>query len=76
MSESFLLTNMSPQAPSFNRGIWKRLEEQVRFWAIEKDSILVVSGPVLRDIDSFMPPKFATDENFRFQLLLFNRLDF
>jgi endonuclease G len=29
-SETFLLSNMSPQKPMFNRGIWKRLEEAVR----------------------------------------------
>ena len=29
-SETFLLSNMSPQAPQFNRGIWKDLEEEVR----------------------------------------------
>ncbi|MFK7774323.1 MAG: DNA/RNA non-specific endonuclease [Saprospiraceae bacterium] len=29
-SETFLLSNMSPQRPMFNRGIWKRLEEAVR----------------------------------------------
>ncbi len=52
MSQSFLLSNMSPQEPSFNRGIWKELEEQVRQWAIEKDSLLIVSGPVLSDIKS------------------------
>ena len=26
-SETFLLSNMSPQLPNFNRGIWKKLEE-------------------------------------------------
>ena len=50
MSESFLLSNMSPQAPSFNRGIWNRLEQQVRDWAVEKDSIYVVTGPVLSSV--------------------------
>ncbi len=54
MSESFLMSNMSPQAPSFNRGIWRRLEEQVRSWAIEKDSLYVITGPVLEPIDSFI----------------------
>ena len=39
MSESFLMSNMSPQTPSFNRGIWRSLESRVRVWAIEKDSI-------------------------------------
>lgn len=47
MQESFYYSNMSPQAPSFNRGIWKNLEVQVRSWAIEYDSIYVVTGPVL-----------------------------
>lgn len=29
-SETFLLSNMSPQKPEFNRGIWRRLEIAVR----------------------------------------------
>ena len=47
MAESFYYSNMSPQEPSFNRGIWKRLEELVRTWAIENNSIYIVTGPVL-----------------------------
>ncbi len=47
MDESFLLSNMSPQAPAFNRGVWKRLEERVRRWVLEKDSLYVITGPVL-----------------------------
>lgn len=49
MSESFLLSNMSPQNPSFNRGIWKSLEDMVRKWAIQEDSIYVVTGPLFID---------------------------
>jgi endonuclease G len=49
MSESFFYSNMSPQRPSFNRGIWKKLEEMVRTWAIENSSVYVVTGPVLSD---------------------------
>ncbi len=30
MSESFLMSNMTPQVPGFNRGIWKKLEAWVR----------------------------------------------
>ncbi len=56
MSESFYMTNMSPQLGSFNRGVWKRLETQVREWALEKDSLLVISGPVLEEIDSLIGP--------------------
>ena len=29
-SETFLLSNMSPQEPDFNTGVWKDLEEAVR----------------------------------------------
>lgn len=46
MQESFYYSNMSPQEPSFNRGIWKKLEELMRSWAVEYDSIYVVTGPV------------------------------
>lgn len=47
MSESFYYSNMSPQNPTFNRGIWKQLEGLVRNWAIENDTLYVVTGPVL-----------------------------
>lgn len=33
--ESFLMTNMTPQAPSLNRGIWKLLETSFRGWAVQ-----------------------------------------
>ncbi|PKP22537.1 MAG: DNA/RNA endonuclease [Bacteroidetes bacterium HGW-Bacteroidetes-21] len=48
MKECFLMSNMSPQLPSFNRGIWKELEESVRSWALEKDSLFIVAGGVLK----------------------------
>lgn len=47
MAESFYYSNMSPQDPSFNRGIWKRCEELVRTWASDNKSVYVVTGPVL-----------------------------
>ena len=47
MQESFYYSNMSPQLPGFNRGIWKKLEEKVRDWTILYDSLYVVTGPVL-----------------------------
>lgn len=48
MAESFYYSNMSPQVPAFNRGIWKRLEEQVRDWAVQYDTLYVATGPVLQ----------------------------
>ncbi len=47
MAESFYYSNISPQDKSFNRGIWKHLEELVRTWAVENNSVYVVTGPVL-----------------------------
>ena len=47
MSESFYMSNMSPQKPSFNRGVWKKLEEEVRSWISMSDSLYVVTGPIL-----------------------------
>lgn len=47
-SETFLLSNMSPQNPQFNQGIWKDLEGAVRKLA-EKEKILetyVICGPL------------------------------
>ncbi len=48
MSESFYMSNMSPQSKSFNRGVWKELEQQVRDWARANKHIYVITGPVLR----------------------------
>ena len=51
MNESFYLSNMSPQRAKFNRGIWKKLEEKVRDIAEMEDSIIVITGPVLKNIN-------------------------
>ena len=46
MIESFYYSNMSPQVPSFNRGIWKNAETFTREAAIANHAIYVVTGPV------------------------------
>lgn len=46
MRESFYFTNISPQVAAFNRGIWKRLEEQVRAWVARYDTVYVTTGPL------------------------------
>ena len=43
MRETFYMSNISPQAPQFNRGVWKELEEQVRAWAIRDKGIYVIN---------------------------------
>jgi endonuclease G, mitochondrial len=49
MDDSFFMSNMSPQTPAFNRGIWNRLESKVRDWAVADGELCVVTGPVLSD---------------------------
>ena len=49
MSGSFYLSNMSPQEPDFNRGIWSSLEATVRNFADTEREIYVVTGPILTD---------------------------
>ena len=49
VSESFFMSNMTPQKPGFNRGIWKHLEDRIRKWAVEDDTLYVVTGPILRE---------------------------
>lgn len=49
MSETFLLSNMSPQLSDFNDGIWNKMESKVRYWAKIYDSLYVVTGPVLKE---------------------------
>ncbi len=48
MSESFYLSNISPQIAAFNRGIWKKLEQKIRYWTAMNDSLYVVTGPILK----------------------------
>lgn len=47
-SETFLLSNMAPQKPEFNRGIWKKLEEAVRILDADKKiyETYVITGPL------------------------------
>lgn len=50
--ESFLLTNMFPQLPGLNRGIWKLLETNVRGWTTQRQHPMVVyAGPIYGDGD-------------------------
>ncbi len=47
MSESFLLSNMSPQTRiGFNRAIWADLEAAVRSWVEQRGTLTVITGPV------------------------------
>jgi len=49
MSESFLMSNMSPQFPGFNRGIWNSLEQRIREWGLLFDTLFIITGPIFYD---------------------------
>jgi endonuclease G len=44
--ETFYTSNIAPQRRVFNNGVWNRLEQKVRYWAIKYDGIYVVTGGV------------------------------
>jgi endonuclease G len=54
MKESFLMSNISPQVKGFNNGIWNELENLVRDWAWKNQELIIVTGPVLKNIDKFI----------------------
>jgi endonuclease G len=70
MSESFYLSNMSPQAPGFNRGIWSTLESYVRTWADENEEIYVVTGPVLTGTYSTIGPDQVSVPEYFYKAIL------
>ena len=45
--QTFYSTNMTPQASSFNQGIWAGFEGLVRTWADKSDTLYVVTGCVV-----------------------------
>lgn len=65
MSESFFMSNMAPQRPDFNRGIWRELEEQVRRWVRSDGELYVITGPVLRSaLPQLSPEGVSIPEEF------------
>jgi endonuclease G, mitochondrial len=70
MAESFYYSNMSPQDKSFNRGIWKKLEELVRSWATEYDAIEIVTGPVLTNGLKSIGPDKVSVPNYYYKVIL------
>lgn len=47
-NDTFFTSNISPQLHEFNSGIWSRLEQKIRFWAVKYNGLLIVTGGVLK----------------------------
>lgn len=48
MTETFYMSNICPQTPDFNRGIWENIESRIRGWAVRDEELFIVTGPILR----------------------------
>ena len=46
MEQSFLMTNVCPQVPALNSGLWNTIEKQCRAWAQEYGDVYIVCGPI------------------------------
>ena len=46
MLNSYFFSNMTPQFPNFNRGIWMRLEGMVRDWVRNRGDLTIITGAV------------------------------
>lgn len=47
MEQSFLMTNICPQAHSLNVGSWNSIEQHCRKWANQYGDLYIVCGPIL-----------------------------
>lgn len=68
--DTFFTSNISPQVPEFNNGIWNRLEQKVRYWAVKYDGIYVVTGGVLTDSKTTIGKEKVLVPNFFYKVLL------
>lgn len=69
---TFLLSNISPQRPELNRGVWRLLEEQVRRWVLRCDTLYIVTGSDLSDSLPRIRGGIGVPEHFFKAILLYN----
>jgi len=53
--ETFYMSNVCPQIPTLNRGIWAKLEATVRDWANAFEEVWVFTGPIFDDAVERLP---------------------
>ncbi len=65
-NQTFFMSNMAPQIHSFNAGKWKDLENKVREWAVENDSIIIIAGALFDSIITTIGTKNKVSVPYRF----------
>lgn len=69
--ESFLLSNMSPQLPGLNRGVWKQLETATRAWAWTTQShISVIAGNVWNENSKTIGPNKVVVPDYLYKIVI------
>lgn len=70
MSESFYLSNMSPQNPGLNRGMWAQLESNCRKWAVTNGKVHIITGPIIRPNYSSIGPNKVTVPQWYYKIIV------
>ena len=69
MDETFYYSNISPQFPAFNRGIWKSLESRVMDWTGAESRLYVVTGPIFIDNLGTIGPNEVTVPGYFYKVI-------
>jgi len=73
LSESFFMSNMSPQKPGFNRGIWKSLEDSTRKLLVDADTIFIITGGQLNGDLRIIGESGVCVPNFYYKILIIKK---
>jgi endonuclease G len=71
-NDTFFTSNISPQIHDFNGGIWKRLEQKVRYWATKYDGVYVITAGVLQPNLKTIGQQKVLVPNYFYKILLDN----
>ncbi len=52
--QTFYITNMQPQFNKFNAGLWEKMEEDVRNWANQSDTLYVCKGGTIDNANNIL----------------------
>jgi len=58
--ETFLLSNICPQAPELNERVWERLEADERKYADTCAEVWVIDGPIFAELNGGQTPRLAS----------------
>lgn len=64
--ETFLMSNVCPQTPGLNRGLWKKLESETREYSDDFEEVWIITGPIFdEDIERLSSNVEIPDEFYK-----------